>query len=211
MVTKRPRGRVALVIVAMVGAIALAAGGLIVARPWQGTPQTSPPIAAHPQWSVARAWDEALLDAIRRALPNPPVHARNLFHTSAAMWDAWAAYDPQASGYLVKEKDTAPDVAAARNEAISYAAYRVLTARYIKAVGADKSLSEFDDLMDSLVLSARRDHDRRRFAGCGGEPDRQGGARLRAERRVEPGRRLRRSVLPAGQSTARGGPGRDAR
>ncbi len=150
MVTKRPRGRVALVVVAMVGAIALAAGGLVVARPWQGTPQTSPPIAAHPEWSVARRWDEALLDAIRRALPNPPVHARNLFHTSVAMWDAWAAYDPQASGYLVKEKDTAPDVAAARNEAISYAAYRVLTARYIKAVGADKSLSEFDDLMDSL-------------------------------------------------------------
>ena len=26
-------------------------------------------------------------------LPNPPVHARNLFHTSAAMWDAWAAGD----------------------------------------------------------------------------------------------------------------------
>jgi hypothetical protein len=50
----------------------------------------------------------------------------------------------------VKEKDTAPDVAAARNEAISYAAYRVLTSRFIKAVGGDKSLSEFDDLMDSL-------------------------------------------------------------
>jgi hypothetical protein len=99
---------------------------------------------------VARAWDEALLDAIRRALPNPPVHARNLFHTSVAMWDAWAAYDPQASGYLVKEKDTATDVVAARNEAISYAAFRVLTARFIKAVGADKSVSEFDDLMDTL-------------------------------------------------------------
>jgi hypothetical protein len=69
------------------------------------------------------------------------------------MWDAWAAYDTQASGYLVKEKDTAPDVAAARNEAISYAAYRVLTSRYIKAVGGDKSLSEFDDLMDSLGYS----------------------------------------------------------
>jgi len=91
-----------------------------------------------------------LLDAIRRALPNPPVHARNLFHTSVAMWDAWAAYDPTASGYLVKEKDTAPDVAAARNEAISYAAYRVLTSRFIKAVGADVSLSEFDNVMDSL-------------------------------------------------------------
>jgi len=48
--------------------------------------------------SVARVWDEALLDAIRRDVPAPTVHARNLFHTSAAMWDAWAAYDPQADG-----------------------------------------------------------------------------------------------------------------
>jgi hypothetical protein len=151
MLTKRPRRRVALIVAAALAVIVLAVGGLLAARPWQGSPPTaSPPIAAHPQWSVARAWDEVLLDAIRRALPNPPVHARNLFHTSVAMWDAWAAYDTQASGYLVKEKDTAPDVAAARNEAISYAAYRVLTSRFIKAVGGDKSLSEFDDLMDSL-------------------------------------------------------------
>jgi hypothetical protein len=150
MLTKRPRRRMALIVAAVLAVTVLAVGGLVAVRPWQGTPQTSPPIAAHPEWSVARAWDEALLDAIRRALPNPPVHARNLFHTSVAMWDAWAAYDPTATGYIVKEKDTASDVAAARNEAISYAAYRVLTARFIKAVGADQSLSEFDDLMDSL-------------------------------------------------------------
>ena len=105
----------------------------------------------HPEWSVARRWDEALLDAIRRALPNPPVHARNLFHTSAAMWDAWAAYDPHGVRLLrqgeAHARRTWPRPA---NEAISYAAYRVLTARFIKAVGADESLSEFDDLMDSL-------------------------------------------------------------
>jgi hypothetical protein len=132
---------------------AVAAGGLAYVKPWgpnaTPTPSCAPP-ANHPEWSVARRWDEALLDAIRRALPNPPLHARNLFHTSVAMWDAWAAYDPTASGYLVKEKDTAPDVAAARNEAISYAAYRVLTSRFIKSVGADVSLSEFDNVMDSL-------------------------------------------------------------
>ena len=81
----------------------------------------------------------------------PPVHARNLFHTSVAMWDAWAAYDPTASGYLVKEKHTASDPAAARNEAISYAAYRVLTSRFIKAVGGDESVSEFADVMDSCA------------------------------------------------------------
>ena len=66
------------------------------------------------------------------------------------MWDAWAVYDSTASGYFVQEKHTANDVVAARNAAISYAAYRVLTARYIRSVGADASLSEFDDLMDAL-------------------------------------------------------------
>jgi uncharacterized protein DUF6851 len=124
---------------------------LAVTRPWERS-AACPPIAAHPTWSVARRWDEALLDAIRRSLPNPPVHARNLFHLSVAMWDAWAAYDPTASGYLFREKPRASNNAAARNEAISYAAYRVLSARFIKAVGADASLSEFADLMDALCL-----------------------------------------------------------
>ncbi len=59
--------------------------------------------------SVARIWDEALLDAIRRDFPAPTVHARNLFHTSAAMWDAWAAYDPTAVGYFVDEAQQADD------------------------------------------------------------------------------------------------------
>lgn len=141
--------RPALAVLGLVAAISLVAVGYLGVQP---VPQvaTCAPIQAHPEWSVARRWDEVLLDAIRRALPNPPVHARNLFHTSVAMWDAWAAYDPTASGYIDKEKATATDVAAARNEAISYAAYRVLTERYIKSVGADKSLSEFDDLMDAL-------------------------------------------------------------
>jgi len=123
-------------------------------HPWETAPgpPPCPPSAYQATQSVARRWDEALLDAIRRSLPNPPVHARNLFHASVAMWDGWAAYDSTASGYIFKEKPHVDrcDVAAARNEAISYAAYRVLTARFIKAVGADKSLSEFADLMDAL-------------------------------------------------------------
>src|SRR5438477_7698311 len=122
-----------------------------VTRPWERAASCPLP-ADNPTWSIARRWDEALLDAIRRSLPNPPVHARNLFHLSVAMWDAWAAYDATATGYLIKEKVHAADVPAARNEAASYAAYRVLTARFIKAVGADTSLSEFDDLMDGLCF-----------------------------------------------------------
>ncbi|MGP1673719.1 MAG: vanadium-dependent haloperoxidase, partial [Candidatus Limnocylindrales bacterium] len=51
---------------------------------------------------------------------------------------------------FVKEKLTASNVTAARNEAMSYAAYRILSSRYIKAVGGDESLSAFADIMDAL-------------------------------------------------------------
>src|SRR5260370_26491650 len=88
----------ALVVVVVVTGAALSA-----TRPWDRAP-ACPQVANNSTWSVARRWDEALLDAIRRALPNPPVHARNLFHLSVAMWDAWAAYDATASGYVFKEK-----------------------------------------------------------------------------------------------------------
>jgi hypothetical protein len=147
--TRRARRSVVIAGAIAAAGIAIVLAVVVVVRPWPSTP-ACPPIANHPEWSVARRWDEALLDAIRRALPNPPLHARNLFHTSAAMWDAWAAYDPVASGYFVKEKLSASDVTAARNEAISYAAYRVLTSRFIKSVGGEESLSEFDNIMDAL-------------------------------------------------------------
>jgi hypothetical protein len=95
-------------------------------------------------------WDEALLDAIRRDVPAPTVHARNLFHTSAAMWDAWAAYDPDADGYFVHEKLEADDVRAARESAISYAAYRILLWRYSRAAGLQETFDELVDTMRSL-------------------------------------------------------------
>jgi hypothetical protein len=109
--------------------------------------------ADHPEWSVARRWDEALLNAIRRSQPNPPVHARNLFHTSVAMWDAWATYDPAAAGYLTHDKVASTNVNLDREEAISYAAYRVLTARFAKAVGGEESLAEFTQIMTNLCYS----------------------------------------------------------
>jgi len=103
--------------------------------------------------TVARQWDEAILSAIRIDIPRPPVHARNLWHLSIAMYDAWAEYDPTARGYLTSEKVTGlspSQVAAARNEAISYAAYGVLKNRYALSVNAPSSLASFDLLMKNL-------------------------------------------------------------
>lgn len=115
-----------------------------------------PCVATERNISVARMWDEALLAAIRRDYPSPVVHARNLFHMSAAMWDAWATYDPQATGYLVTEKLESTDIGADRERAISYAAYRLLSHRYRKAIGAAESLDRFEATMQALCYPVGR-------------------------------------------------------
>src|SRR3954452_23423640 len=76
--------------------------------------------------SIARVWNERALGGIRVDRPHPPVQARNLFSLSVAMYDAWAAYDPTAVGFIYHGKHTAPDIAAARSNAISYEAFRML-------------------------------------------------------------------------------------
>jgi hypothetical protein len=100
--------------------------------------------------SIARIWDEEILSAIRIDLPHPPVHARNLFTFSAAMYDVWAAYDPVATGYIYRQKHTAADVSGARREAISYAAYRILKERYALSRNAAKTLIALDARMAIL-------------------------------------------------------------
>ena len=100
--------------------------------------------------SIARVWDEQIISAIRVDVPHPPVHARNLFHLSVAMYDAWAAYDPVAVGYLYHGKHTAADLEAARNEAISYAAYRLLSERYALSRNAATTLALLDAKMAEL-------------------------------------------------------------
>lgn len=108
-------------------------------------------------WSVARQWNEEILDAIRRDNPRPPVHARNLFHLSLAMYDAWAAYDAWAKPYLAAEHPASADIAGDRRIAISYAAYRVLSERYSEtlALGHKKSQASFDARMARLGLDPR--------------------------------------------------------
>lgn len=102
--------------------------------------------------SIARMWNEQNLSAIRIDFPNPPVHARNLFHVSVAMWDAWASYDTVAVGYIHREKVTAApeELEASRAETISYAAYRVLNSRYALSVNAETSLAAFRQQMIDL-------------------------------------------------------------
>src|SRR6185369_15301713 len=58
--------------------------------------------------SIARVWNERALAAIRQDTPHPPAQARNYFSLSVAMYDAWAAYDSNAVGYVYRGKHTAP-------------------------------------------------------------------------------------------------------
>ncbi|MDZ7692096.1 MAG: T9SS type A sorting domain-containing protein [Balneolaceae bacterium] len=117
------------------------------------------PVAA--QHSVARLWNEQLLEAIREDLARPTVHARNLFHTSIAMYDGWAVYDEGAEPYLLGktvDRLTVPfegisqpeDLQEARKETISYAAYRLLSHRFRESPGAAASLARFNSLMSDL-------------------------------------------------------------
>jgi hypothetical protein len=135
---------------ALLGAIVVAAGLLsgCATRPPYVVDGCTP--ADRGGMSVARIWDEELLEMIRQVVPAPTVHARNLFHVSAAMWDAWATYDPKADGYFVTEKHRADDIKAAREAAISYAAYRILLWRYSVVADLKTAQQQLDKTMASL-------------------------------------------------------------
>jgi len=66
------------------------------------------------------------------------------------MYDAWAAFDSTAEGKFYTTKHSASQTEAARDEAISYAAYRVLSQRYTLAVDPVGSQALFDNVMSSL-------------------------------------------------------------
>ncbi len=119
------------------------------------------PFTHDAQHSVARQWNEVLLYAIRNDFARPTVHARNLFHTSVALYDAWAIYDPLASPYFMGNRiggyqcpwgavGAVPDIRAAQEEAMSYAAYRLLSHRFGLSPDFDNTQARFDDMMSTL-------------------------------------------------------------
>src|SRR5207237_9303755 len=100
--------------------------------------------------SIARVWNERALAAIRVDTPHPPAEARNYFSFSVCMYDAWAAYDPMAVGYVYRAKHTAADIPSARSNAISYAVYRMMRERHAYSKTATATLAADDALMTSL-------------------------------------------------------------
>ncbi len=113
------------------------------------------------QHSVARLWNEVLLEGIRNDFARPTVHARNLFHISAAMYDCWAVYDPVANPYFLGREingvkfdfDGIPaptNTDDAIKEAISYAAYRLISHRFEFSPGIEDTKKLADALMVTL-------------------------------------------------------------
>lgn len=114
-----------------------------------------------PQHSVARGWNEIVLDHIRGDFARPTVHARNLYHLSAVMYDAWAVYDdiakPHFMGNIVDGHDFVLeefykpiDIEAGRREAISFAAYRLLEHRFKFSPEGYHLILRMDSLMTEL-------------------------------------------------------------
>jgi hypothetical protein len=105
--------------------------------------------------SVARWWNEALLDGIRKDTPNPPVHARNLFHLSATLWDAFWTYERE--GWAAHHEVFTREVVAipldesarlaAQQQAMSFAAYTVIRQRFANSPGAAATLAGIRWLM----------------------------------------------------------------
>jgi hypothetical protein len=111
--------------------------------------------------SVARQWNEALLDAIRTDFARPTVHARNLYHSALAMYDSWGVFDSTAetvflgkttNGFSCKFEGIEPpnDMEAARREMISYAMYRLLSHRFADSPGASFAFQRFEELFSNL-------------------------------------------------------------
>ena len=103
--------------------------------------------------SVARQWNEITLESIRNDFARPVVHARNLFHLAAAMWDAWSCFEPESQPWLFDENGISTrDLEEARRTAISYAAYRILNHRFAESPGFEELGPEYDALMLELGL-----------------------------------------------------------
>ncbi|MYF38135.1 MAG: hypothetical protein F4219_05105, partial [Gammaproteobacteria bacterium] len=114
--------------------------------------------------SVARRWNEVLLAAIRNDYARPTVHARNLFHVSAAQYDAWAALvrnlDPDPKPWLLGAMepiecplaDLSPfDFDDADMEAaLSYASFRLIRHRFSKSPGHAQIIRDTQALMSFL-------------------------------------------------------------
>ena len=113
------------------------------------------------QHSVAREWNEVILEGIRNDYARPTVHARNLFHFSAMMYDSWAVFDETGETYFLGKEidgfvssfegiDTPADKQYASETVLSYACYRLINHRFKDSPGSEYILDLADSLLNGL-------------------------------------------------------------
>lgn len=125
--------------------------------------------------SVARQWTDAALFAIRRDLARPTVHARNLYHLSAAMYDAWAVFNAPSRTLFLSPAADEPEcrltssqrdrlytaannsrsLDADRRRAIGYAAWRLLAERYSRSSTGGDIRDELQRVATNQRLTAQ--------------------------------------------------------
>ncbi len=115
--------------------------------------------------SIAREWNEVLLQAIRGDFARPTIHARNLYHTSIAMYDAWAVYDESADTYFLGKSmgnyncpfdgiSQPENIKDAQEATLSYAVYRLLSHRFQYSPSANMTLFSLTQFMQSKGYDA---------------------------------------------------------
>ncbi len=97
--------------------------------------------------TIAHDWNEILLESIRKDFARPTVHARNLYHTSALLYDIWAVYTGNKThflgqnfhGYQVDFSGfpIGSDPESDMEEAMCYAMYSILNSRFGNSPGYD--------------------------------------------------------------------------
>lgn len=118
-------------------------------------------LSAQTTKSVAREWNEQVLYAISADFARPTVHARNLFHTSIAIYDAWSVYEGSGNTYLLGKTvgsyeseffgvPIPDDTNSAQKAAMSYAVYRIIEHRYAASPGIVSITDSINQLMFDL-------------------------------------------------------------
>ncbi|MEK7795088.1 MAG: vanadium-dependent haloperoxidase [Candidatus Hydrogenedentota bacterium] len=123
--------------------------------------------------NIAQEWNALLRDAIAAAGQGPTIESRTMFHASAAMYEAWAAYDPIATGYFTgsRLKRRANErTLANRAEAISHAVYGISKHRFGDSAKGTQLAAAFD----AIVAKMQR-HD---YLDPSGEPNPSNAQRL---------------------------------
>ncbi len=111
--------------------------------------------------SVARLWNEEILNGIRKDFARPTIHARNLFHSSVVMYDMWAVFDDRADTYFLGKEwkgfncpfegfKPTENIEEARKKSISFAVYRLMLHRFANAPEFDEILESINNLMTSF-------------------------------------------------------------